>query len=130
MESDEEFALEEQLFILKTTAKKLDESIITIENQLKVVQQKLKIELEELSATELRSRPSLRTWLKSHDLPENCSFQDFFEAFLQEHQKDYRLNLSDRTIRLNKEASHLFGVNFDTTLSLLEILERLPLLYH
>jgi hypothetical protein len=126
--SDTEDFLAEDLFNLKRKAETVEDDIITIVNKVKVAQQKLKLELQELSETELRSRPSLRYWLQSRNLPENCSFQEFFEAFLEEHQRESRLFLSDRTISLNKDACKLFGSK--GRLSILEILERLPLLYH
>jgi hypothetical protein len=130
MESEEDLELQEQLFTLKRTAKQVDENLVTITNRLKVAQQKLKVELEELSQTELRSRPSLRRWLKARQLVEDCSFVEFFEAFLLEHEKEFRLNLSDRTISLNKDGCLLFGFKEETIVCLLEVLERLPLLYH
>ena len=129
MES-EEFEVQEQLFTLKTTATKLDDSLVTIMNRLKVAQHKLKMEMEELSETELLSRPSLRKWLRARDLPEDCSFTEFFEAFLLEHEKEFRLNLSDRTVCLNKDAARLFELKPELIVTLLDILERLPLLYH
>lgn len=130
MDPEDELVIQEHLFTLKTTAKSLDENLVTIGNRLKVVQHKLKMEIEELSQTELRSRPSLRTWLKARGLSENCSFTEFFDALLVEHEKDLRLNLSDRTLTLNKDASHLFELKGEPVVSILEILERLPLLYH
>lgn len=130
MEPEEEFEVQEQLFTLKTTAKRLDENLIGIVNRLKIAQHKLRMEMEQLSETELRSRPALRTWLKARELPEDCSFTEFFEAFLLEHEKEYRLNLSDRTLCLNKEGARLFGLKSDLIVTLLDILERLPLLYH
>ena len=126
--SDTEDFLEEDLFNLKRKARTVEDDLISIVNKVKVAQHKLKLELQELSETELRSRPPLRQWLQSRNLPENCSFQEFFEAFLEEHKQECRLYLSDRSISLNKDACKLFGCK--GRLTIIDILEKLPLLYH
>lgn len=126
--SDTEEFLEENLFNLKRRARSVEDDLIAIVNKVKVAQHKLKLEVQELSETELRSRPSLRNWLRARNLPENCSFQEFFEAFLEEHQRESRLYLTDRSVSLNSDASKLFS--HKGRLTILEILERLPLLYH
>ncbi len=128
MEHSDTEDLAEDLFNLKRKAITVEDDLVTIVNRVKVAQHKLKLELQELSETELRSRPSLRHWLRARNLAENCSFQEFFEAFLEEHQQEARLYLSDRSISLNPDACKLLGCK--GRLTLLEILERLPLLYH
>ena len=129
--SDNESMIEEHMDYLKSKAKTVETDFVTILNRMKLTQHKLKMELEELSATQMRSKPPLRAWLRTRDLPEDCSFQEFFEAFLEEHRKEYRLNLGDRAVRLNKDGCKLFGVGgVEKQVTLLELLERLPLLYH
>ena len=127
--SDTEGFLEEDLFNLKRKAKRVEDDLTAIVNKVKVAQHKLTLEVQELSETELRSRPPLRHWLKARNLPDNCSFQEFFEAFLEEHQRELRLYLSDRTVSLNKDACKLFACK-ESRVTILEILEKLPLLYH
>jgi hypothetical protein len=130
-ESDYESQVEEHLSSLKRSAKVAEDSITTALNRLKLAQHNLNIELKELSQTELRSKPSLRAWLKARELPLDCSFQEFFQKFLEEHKQEYRLNLSDRSICLNKDGCKLFGLEgSNVKLGMPEVLERLPLLYH
>lgn len=130
-DSDYESDLEDHLSSLKKSANDVEDSITQALNRLKLAQYNLKIELEELSATELKSRPGLRAWLKARDLPLDCSFQDFFQYFLAEHKQEYRLYLSDRSILLNQDACKLFGFDGkDRKVELPMVLERLPLLYH
>lgn len=129
--SDNESFIEEHMDYLKSKAKTVEAEFVTILNRMKLTQHKLKMELEELSATQLRSKPPLRTWLRNRNLPEDCSFQEFFEAFLEEHRKEYRLDLGDRAVHLNRDGCKLFGLPCgDKRLTLLALLERLPLLYH
>lgn len=127
-EEDHGLYIEEHLFTLKTRAKVAEETVVAALNRLKVVQHKMKLELEELSETELRSKPSLRKWLEARNLSTNCSFQEFFQVFLEEHKKEYRLDISDRSLRLNKEACELFGMI--GTITMVQLLEKLPLIYH
>ncbi len=123
--------IEAHLGTLKSSAKAAEETLTAILNKMKLAQYKLKLELEELSETELRSKPLLRAWLKKQGLPEDCSFQEFFQQFLQVHKEDHRLNLSSRSVCLNPDAVKLFGLKGkDVVLSMSDILERLPLLYH
>jgi hypothetical protein len=123
--------IEEHISTIKTSALSTETTLIETLNKLKLAQHKLKMELEQLSETELRSKPTLRAWLKARELPLDCSFQEFFQAFLDEHKDEYRLDLSDRSILLNKDGCKLFGVEgVNVKLRLRDILERLPLLYH
>ncbi len=123
--------IEQHLSTIKTSALSLETSTVETLNKLKLAQHKLKMEMEQLSETELRSKPVLRAWLKARDLPLDCSFQEFFQAFLDEHKQDYRLDLSDRTVLLNKDGCKLFAVEGkNVKLGIRDLLERLPLLYH
>jgi hypothetical protein len=133
METDEQDVkeLETSLSTLKLAAGEADDAVTAALNRLKLVQFKVKQEIEELSETELRSKASLRQWLKARDLSTECSFQEFFQVFLNEHEKEYRLDLSDRSILLNKDACKLFGLTGkNTKLSMPEVLQKLPLIYH
>ena len=123
--------IEESLSSLKASAKVAEDAIVASLNRLKLAQHKLKIEVEELSETELRSKPVLRAWLQAREIATTCSFQEFFQAFLNEHKGEFRLDLSDRSIRLNKDACQLLGYKEkDKRVTILEIMERLPLLFH
>lgn len=123
--------IEQHLSSLKTASQIAEQEIVAALNRFKLIEHKLKIELEELSETQLRSKPLLRKWLKARDLPLDSSFQDFFQAFLAEHKKEHRLDLSDRTILLNAEGCKVFGIEGqDKKVSIHDILERLPMLYH
>ena len=130
-EEENGLCIEEHLFTLKTKAKATEETIVGALNRLKLVQHKVKIEMEALSETELRSKPTLRKWLEARQMATNCSFQEFFERFLDEHTQEYRLDISDRSLRLNKEACELFGFpGKDTKVTMVQVLEKLPRLYH
>lgn len=123
--------VEKHLSTLKSASQMAEEQIVNALNRLKLAEHKLKIELEELSETQLHSKPLLRKWLKARDLPLDCSFQEFFQAFLEEHKKEHRLDLSDRSILLNAEGCKLFGMEGkEKKVSIHDILEHLPVLYH
>ena len=123
--------IEESLSSLKLSATVAEDAVTKALNRLKLAQHKLKIEMEELSETELRSKPLLRAWLSKRKLPTDSSFQVFFQAFLDEHKEEHRLDLSDRTVTLNKDGTQLLGYKeSNKRVSILEIMERLPLLFH
>jgi len=130
-DEDHGLFIEEHLSSLKTSAKVAEDSVVAALNRLKVVQQKVKINVEEMSETELRSKPALRKWLQARNLSNDCSFQEFFQVFLDEHQKDYRLDISERSICLNREACQLLGIEGkDRKITMVQFLEKLPLLYY
>lgn len=127
----EENEIETSLSSLKTTASQAEDQVLQALNRLKLVEFKMKQELDDLSETQLKSKASLRHWLEDRDLSRDCSFQQFFERFLEEHKEEYRLDLTDRSVRLNKDACKLFGFGGkDVKLTMTEILERLPQIYH
>lgn len=129
MEEDQQ--IEESLSSLKEAGRQAEDAILTALNKLKVAQRKLKIEMDELSKTELRSKPILRHWLKAREMPIHSNFEEFFQAFLDEHKAEHRLDLSTRSILLNKDGCKLFGVDGENkTITMNEVLERLPLLFH
>jgi hypothetical protein len=131
MEDSEEKEIERSLSTLKTNACEAEDQVLQALNRLKLVEFKLKQELDDLSETQLKSKASLRHWLESRGLSKDCSFQQFFERFLEEHKQEYRLDLTDRSVILNKEACKLFGLGGkDAKLTMIEILERLPQIYH
>ena len=131
METTDHDDIEESLSSLKDSARVAEDAVLQALNRLKVAQHKLKIEVEELSQTELRSKSTLRAWLKSRQLAPDCSFQDFFQAFLDEHKKEQRLDLSDRSIVVNADGCKLFGLEGkDKKVLLHDLLERLPSIYH
>ena len=131
-ESETEFeAIEEHLSSLKKSAKVAEDAVVNAMHRLKVVQFKARVEMEDLAETELRSKPALRKWLEARNLSTDCSFQEFFDAFLQEHKKENRLDISDRSILLNADGCKLFGFpGKDKKVLLPELLERLPSIYH
>jgi hypothetical protein len=84
-----------------------------------------------LSEIVLEPKPQLILWLETRKLPKNTNFQSFFEVFLEEHKQDNRCDISERTITLNKEASILLGYEgTDTVIHILDVLGKLPMIFH
>jgi hypothetical protein len=131
LSDSEDSEVEMALSTLKENASKAEEQVLQALNRLKLVEFKMKQELEDLSETQLKSKAALRHWLETRNLPKTSSFQEFFEKFLEEHKADHRLDLTDRSIRLNKDGCKLFGVSGkDVKMTMAEILEKLPQIYH
>lgn len=128
-EQDNGISLEETLESLKRNAKAVDVYFQESRNKLKAFQTKLAEESHTLSEIPLQPRTRLMKWLTDRGLPMNSSFRDFFEAFLEEHGKEDRLDLSNRTVSLNTYAGTLFGVKSNTVLSVFDVLERTESLY-
>lgn len=122
---ENDLCIAEHLFTLKTRAKVAEEAVVSALDRLKLFEKRIKQDMEE---TELRAKPVLRKWLEARNLPHNSSFQEFFQAFLDEHKQEYRLDISNRTLSLNKEACQLFGLT--GTITMVQLLERLPILYY
>ena len=70
-------------------------------------------------------------WLTDRHLPVESTFTDFFEVFVEEHKKENRLDISNRTLNLNPEACILFGYKErEITVHLYDLLEKLNVLYY
>lgn len=122
--------IETSLLTLKTNASQAETHVLQALTQLKQVEVTMKRQLDAVSEPQLRSKAPLRYWLEARTLSKDCSFQQFFERFLEEHKQEYRLDLTDRSILLNTDARTLFGVPGTTgKLTMTEILERLPRIY-
>ena len=122
--------IEKQLSTLKDKSKGVEDSLISAMNRLKVVQHKIKIEVDEMSQSEMRCKASLRKWLEKRGFSKEISFEEFFQKFLDEHREEDRLDMMDRTILLNKDAAKLFDLKEESKLTVLQFIENLPLVYY
>lgn len=129
-EQDDSISLEDSLDSLKRNALATQVMLQETVKSLKVFQMKV---LEETtvppSAKPLQPKTRMMKWLTDRHLGVESSFSDFFEAFLEEHKKEHRLDLSTRSIQLNKKASILLGYEDDQWVSVYDVLERALNLY-
>lgn len=88
-----------------------------------------KIKDLEVVEEEISDKPTekLVKWLKKRDLSEETSFEEFFEIFIKEHNG--RLDISKRTMVLNKHGAKLFGYEPDSEVHILELLSKVDELY-
>jgi hypothetical protein len=127
---DQTISLEDTLSSLKRNAKAVDVYFHESRKSLKEFQKKLNEESKSLATIPLQPRTRCMKWLTDRHLPVESSFSEFFEAFVEEHAKDQRLDLSKRSIILNESACILFGYKQkDHVVTIWELLEKLPHLY-
>ncbi len=127
---DATVSLEEILGSLKRNANAVDVYFHESRSKLKAIHKKLALESGDPSELPLQPRTRLMKWLTDHSLPVDCSFSEFFEALMEEHGAEDRLDLSARTVHLNPAACILFGRSTRASLvSLLDLLEQIPSLY-
>ena len=128
---EEPISLEDTLGSLKRNAKAVDVYFQQARSKFKSFHQKLAHESSGLSETPLQPKTRMMKWLTDRGLPEQSSFMDFFEVFLDEHKKEYRLDLSKRSICLNLDACILFGYKGpNPTVTLYDLLEKIHILYY
>lgn len=124
-EGESEGSYIESLTILKNAIKDVDALFTKCQEHYKVFHQKVSLPLDEAL---LEPRPSTIEWLQKRKLPLKLTFADFFAKMLEEH-RDMRLDISTRSIIVNADAAKLFGVPTDTHVSILTILQKLPILF-
>jgi hypothetical protein len=91
--------------------------------QFRGLRKKVKEEMQTMDRQPLKPKSaSVKKWLKSHNLPETPTFQEFFDVVCSELQKEDRLNLSDRTVTPTKDIAKLFCVEAETPIHVLEFL--------
>lgn len=127
---NQNISLEDTLVSLKRNAQAVDVYFNESKNKLKTFQRKLNEESKPLNHIPLQPRTRCMKWLTDRGLSVESTFVEFFEAFIEEHGKEERLDLSNRTICLNQDACILFGYKrVNPTVTLWEVLEKLPVLY-
>ena len=97
--------------------------------RFKTISKRAKQEATPLRNQKLQPKPAASKWLRSRTLPARPTFREFFELFLQEHAKEHRVYISNRSILLNNDACHLFQVDIGTSLTFYELMRKLPLLF-
>lgn len=128
---EENISLDDTLESLKRNAKAVDVFFQETRKKLKDFQKKVAEETGGLNEVPLQPRTRMMKWLTDHGLPVECTFLDFFEAFIDDHKEEHRLDLSKRSICLNEEACILFGMKGkDPLVSLYDVLEKLNVLYY
>ena len=125
----EGISLEETLDSLKRNAAAVDVYCKEARTRMKAIHTTAMEAIASSAEVPLQPRTRLMKWLTDHGLPVDTSFHDFFDTFLLEHKQDHRLDLSSRSIRLNKAGAHLFQQQVNTTVSLYDLLRSLSLLY-
>jgi hypothetical protein len=126
----ETISLEDTLQSLKRNAYAIEIHLQQSIQGVKRLQKHLLEESKDLSNQSLQPRTRMMKWLTDRGLPVESSFTDFFDVFLEEHKKEHRLDVSNRTIRLNEDASILFGYKSkQPQIHILDLMEKLPILY-
>jgi hypothetical protein len=124
-------SLEETLSSLKRNANAVETHFQESLKHLKAFQQKLAKDSKDITEVPLQPKTRLMKWLTDRGLPVESTFEDFFEAFVQDHTKEHRLDLTTRSLRLNPAACILFGYK-DTNpwVPVYDLLEKLNVLYY
>lgn len=127
----ETISLDDTLASLKRNADSIQIYLQESLKKFKAFQYRVVEESKDLAELPLQPKTRLMKWLTDHGLPIECTFQDFFEAFVEDHKKDHRLDLTTRSIQLNSAASILFGYK-DTNpwVSIYDLMGKLTVLYY
>ena len=126
----DKITLDEVLSSLRKQSYQVDSLFDTCWSRFKLIRQKAQEETGNLSESDWQPKARTLVWLQARNLETPISFHDFFQSFLEEHRKEDRCSLSDRTIRLNPAACELFGFRGkEKTVHLLELLGRLPMVF-
>jgi hypothetical protein len=98
--------------------------------QFKLLRKKVKDESAALDEMPLKPRAATRKWLAAKGLSNEVTFTLFFETLLNQLAADHRLDLTNRTIIPTKDIASLYQIPLDVPISIFDILERTPLLFH
>ena len=128
-EETEDISLEETLSSLKRNAKAAEVHSLESLKHLKAFQKRLAKETHQEIPQQPRTR--MMKWLTDRDLRVESTFQEFFEAFIEEHKQEHRLDLASRTVQLNRAACILFGYkDIQPKVPLFDLLEKVSSLYY
>ena len=123
-------SLEDTLDSLKRNALAVEVHLQESLKRMKGFQKRMTENSKDISEVPLIPKTRMMKWLTDRGLPVECTFQEFFEVFLEEHKKEHRLDLTERSLKLNSAACVLLAMkDCDPVVSLYALLEKLPLLY-
>lgn len=114
---------------LRRTCANLEKLADASYRRFKTISKRAKQEVTPLRLQKLQPKPSASAWLRARKMSPKPTFRDFFEAFLHEHAKEHRVELTTRSILLNEDACHLFRVEPGTSLTFYELMEKLPSIF-
>ena len=128
---DEDGDVYETLDQLKEKATESMKQFHRCVDQLTMIQEKIEEELDDsICQSVLTAKEGAKVWMHDHGLPIETSFQEFFSYLLKEHGKEDRLDLSNRSICLNKDTAQLFGLQVNSIHHILDILLMLPIIFY
>jgi hypothetical protein len=129
-ETEGEESIEELSASLKAHAKQVGEVFLECRDHFISFHKRIREDMEPIEEAKLIPKERMRVWLQAHALPEHGTFQEFFQAFIQDHKKEGRLDVSNRSIHLNKEARTLLGYRSpEAVVPILDLLEKLTNLF-
>ena len=130
IESIDSLSFEESLLILREHSASLERLSEEAHGQFQGFRKRLvETPRDSISEVTLHAKPCLSGWLNKRGLPLSLSFQEFFAEFLKEHAKEYRLDLSDRSITLNEDAAALIAYTSQEPIDILDFLLYVPVLF-
>lgn len=130
-ECDEELVGSEEICAsLTLQAKRVGELFTECETHYKAFHKRVVADIDPIEDAELIPKDKMKVWLQAHNLSERVTFQQFFEAFLQDHKKEGRLDLSNRSLDPNPEARALLGIKrAQKKIPVLDLIELLTNLF-
>lgn len=129
-DESEAISLEHSLEGLKRDANAVEIHLLESIKQLKGVQKRVAQESKTIDVP-LQPKTRMMKWLTDRGLKVESTFQEFFEAFVEEHRRDHRLDLSTRTIQLNTPACVLFGLTKpQPAIHLYDVVDKVQALYY
>ncbi len=98
--------------------------------QFKLFRKKVKDESAALDEMPLKPRAATRKWLETHGIMTEVSFTRFFETLLNQLAAEKRLDLTSRTVIPTRDIAALYQIPVETPISVFDLLERTPVLFH
>ena len=122
-EDDTEDSYAESLESLKESMKTVKVLFQECHERFKTFHQKMVPPIDEAL---LEVKPSAELWFSKRNMATTITFVEFFRAFLAEHSKEDRLDLSGRAILVNDDAAVLLKMTKNSRLSIHGLLGKLP----
>ena len=130
-EVNDDITLEESVFNLKVQTRSVDTLFKQCDALCNTLKKKVEEEQEEpIQKSELIAKLAMQKWLKKRKLNARIKFQTFLDKFITEHADEFRCDISERTICLNKDACTLLGIKEkDYKMHILDLFQRLSELF-
>ena len=117
-QEEENTSLEETLEVLKRNTKEIQDSMKNAVEAYQRIMKNTKEESKPFHEKKVRVHGALKVWAVHHGFLSELSIKDFLQIVFEDYGKGKRLDISQRTVKLDEAVAKLLGKSKDDIVDL------------